>query len=160
DLLPLILPFAETDQVFRDPLLGGQLRLQANTAVLRRDDNALTPAFEGSDGRFSVSATWRKDMIVGPGLVFSPFAEARGDLFSVETSQNNYETFSRGLGMAGAEVSWPFMRPGQNFDIIVEPVVMGAWASEDAEDDRIVNEDSLAFELDDSNLFRPNAAPN
>jgi LPS-assembly protein len=37
---------------------------------------------------------------------------------------------------------------------------MAAWGSDDADDPRIVNEDSLAFELDDSNLFRPNAAPN
>src|SRR5262249_22216501 len=59
-----------------------------------------------------------------------------------------------------AEISWPFMRPGERFDVILEPVVMAAFASSEAEDDRIVNEDSLAFELDDSNLFRPNAAPN
>ncbi len=160
DLLPLILPFAETEQVLRDPLLGGQLRLQANTALLRRDDNPATLPFEGNDGRLSLSAFWRKDMIVGPGLVFSPFAQARGDVFSVETSSSEYETFTRGLGLAGAEISWPFMRAGERFDIIVEPVVMGSWASANTEEDRIVNEDSLAFELDDSNLFRPNAAPN
>jgi LPS-assembly protein len=92
--------------------------------------------------------------------VFSPFAHVRGDLFHVETSADEFETFGRGLGLAGAEVSWPFMRPGERFDLIVEPVVMAAYASNDAEDPRIRNEDSLAFELDDSNLFRPNAAPN
>jgi LPS-assembly protein len=99
-------------------------------------------------------------MIFGPGMVLSPFAQARGDLFHVETAEEDFETFGRGLGMAGAEVSWPFMRPGERFDLVVEPVVMAAWASQDAEDQRIRNEDSLAFELDDSNLFRPNAAPN
>jgi LPS-assembly protein len=160
DLLPLILPFAETDRVLTDPLLHGQLRLQANAAALSRDDNPATVDFEGNDGRLSLSASWRKDMIVGPGLVVSPFAQARGDLFSVETSADNYESFTRGLGLAGAEVSWPFMRPGERFDVIVEPVVMGAVASSADPDPRIVNEDSLAFELDDSNLFRPNAAPN
>ncbi|MEO8755813.1 MAG: LPS assembly protein LptD, partial [Casimicrobiaceae bacterium] len=160
DLLPLILPFAETDHVFSDPLLHGQLRLQANTAALRRDDNPSTLAFEGSTGRLSLSATWRKDQVVGPGLVLSPFAEARGDVYSVETSEHHYETFSRGLGMLGTEVSWPFMRPGQNFDLIVEPVVMAAYATDADPDPRIVNEDSVAFELDDSSLFRPNAAPN
>ena len=99
-------------------------------------------------------------MIVGPGMVFSPFAQARADLFSVEATANEYESFSRALGLAGAEISWPFMRPGEKFDLIVEPVVMAAYGSEDSFDPRIVNEDSLGFELDDSNLFRPNAAPN
>jgi LPS-assembly protein len=160
DLLPVILPFAETERVLRDPMFGGQIRLQANSAVLLRDDNPATVDFEGSDGRLSVSASWRRDAIFGPGMVFSPFGQARADLFHVETAPDDYETFGRGLGMAGAEVSWPFMRPGERFDVIVEPVVMAAIASDDAEDGRIRNEDSLAFELDDSNLFRPNAAPN
>jgi LPS-assembly protein len=92
--------------------------------------------------------------------VLSPFAQGRADVFHNETAPDEFETFTRGLGLAGAELSWPFMRPGERFDLIIEPVVMGAYGSEDAEDTRIVNEDSLAFELDDSNLFRPNAAPN
>lgn len=159
ELLPLILPFAEFERVIQEPLLDGQLRLQANTAALSRRDDGVGP-FVGSDARVSVSATWRRDAIFGPGMVFSPFAQARGDLFHVETSPDEFETFGRGLGLVGAEVSWPFMRPGERFDMIVEPVVMGAWATDDAGDPRIVNEDSLAFELDDSNLFRANAAPN
>lgn len=159
ELLPLILPYAQTEHVLQDPIFDGQIRLNANLAALRRDDDGIGP-FRGNDGRLSLGASWRRDAIFGPGMVFSPFAEARGDVFSVETSENEYETFTRGLGLAGVEVSWPFMRPGERFDMIVEPVVMGAIASEDADDPRIVNEDSLAFELDDTNLFRPNAAPN
>ena len=160
DLLPVILPFAETEHVFLDPVLRGQVRMAVNTAVLLREDNDDTALFEGNDGRVSGTATWRKDMVFGPGMVFSPFAQGRGDLYHVETAEDEYETFARALGLAGAEVSWPFMRPGERFDLIIEPVVMAAYASNDAEDPRIVNEDSLAFELDDSNLFRPNAAPN
>lgn len=160
DLLPLILPYAQTDHVFAMPLIGGQVRVATNTAALLRDDNPVTALFEGSDARFSAGATWRRDMIFGPGMVLSPFAQVRGDVFHVETTPDEFETFSRGLGLAGAEISWPFMRPGERFDLIVEPVVMAAWATDDAEDPRIRNEDSLAFELDDSNLFRPNAAPN
>lgn len=160
DLLPVILPFAETEHVYQDPLLHGQLRLQANTAVLRRDDNPATVAFEGSTARLSLSGTWRKDAVFGPGIVASPFAQARGDLYSIEDSANRYDTFTRALGLAGMEVSWPFMRPGRTFDAIIEPVAMAAYASDDVDNTRIVNEDSLAFELDDSSLFRPNAAPN
>lgn len=160
DLLPLILPFAETDHVMTDPLLNGQLRLQTNTALLSRDDNPSTGVFEGSTGRLSLSASWRKDSIFGPGIVFSPFAQVRGDAYQIETSEDEYETFTRGLGLGGAEVSWPFMRPGERFDLIVEPVVMAAYATDDPTAPLSINEDSLAFELDDSNLFRPNAAPN
>ncbi|MDX2273879.1 MAG: LPS assembly protein LptD [Hyphomonadaceae bacterium] len=155
--LPLILPYAEYDGVFDEPVLDGQVRLQANTAMLQRSEYS---AGRGDDARVSVSAKWRNEAIFGPGMLFSPFAQARGDLYRAETSLDHYETFGRALGYAGAEVSWPFMRAGEKVDIVVEPVAMVAYASDDEPDDRIVNEDSLAFELDDSNLFRPNGAPN
>jgi len=157
DLLPVIAPFAQTDQVFDDPLLHGQLRFQANSAVLLRDNQVITT---GNDGRVSASLDWRKDMIVGPGLVLSPFAQARGDFFDIETTPDHYTTITRGLGLAGAQISWPFMRPGENFDLVVEPVAMAAYGSQSKPDPRIVNEDALSFDLDESNLFRPNAAPN
>jgi LPS-assembly protein len=152
DLLPVILPFAEIDRVYTDPWLDGQVRLQANTAVLQRS--------VGEDSaRVSFGATWRNDVLFGPGLVLSPFAQAREDIFRIETVPDEFETFGRTVGLAGAELSWPFVRPG-SIDVIVEPVAMAAWATEDADDPRIINEDSVSFELDDSNLFRANAAPN
>ncbi|MBY0563263.1 MAG: LPS assembly protein LptD [Hyphomonadaceae bacterium] len=161
DLLPLILPFAEAEHVVREPLLDGQVRLQANTAALAREDNPATAAiYEGNNARLSLSALWRKDTVFGPGILLSPFAQVRGDVFSVETSDESYESFSRGLGLAGAEISWPFLRQGERFDVVVEPVMMAAVATAEDPDPRIVNEDSLTFELDDSNLFRANAAPN
>ncbi len=160
DLLPLILPFAETEHVLNEPIFNGQVRLNANTALLSRQDNPSTGIFEGSTGRVSLGASWRRDAIFGPGMVFSPFAQVRGDAYQIEISEDRFETFTRGLGLAGAEVSWPFMRPGERFDVIVEPVVMAAVATDDPQAPLNINEDSLAFELDDSNLFRPNAAPN
>jgi LPS-assembly protein len=157
---PVIAPYFETDHVMRDPLLGGQLQFNANAVALLRNDDPVIIGFEGNNARVSLGASWRKDVVFGPGMVLSPFAETRGDLYHVEVGTGDYETFGRGIGLAGTEISWPFMRPGENFDFIVEPVIMAAYASTDAEDPRIVNEDSLGFELDDSNLFRPNAAPN
>ncbi len=153
DLLPIILPYADAERVYTEPVLDGQVRFTVNTAVLQRSvgvDNA----------RISGGVSWRKDVLFGPGIIVSPFAHIRGDVFNVETAPDEYETFSRGLGLAGAEISWPFMRAGDSFDIIIEPVAMAAIASDEAIDPRIINEDSLAFELDDSSLFRANAAPN
>jgi LPS-assembly protein len=153
DLLPVILPLAEYDRVFTDPVFDGQIRFNVNTATLQRSVGADT-------SRLSAGVTWRRDALFGPGIVFSPFAQIRGDVFHVETSPDEFETFGRGLGLAGAEVSWPFMRPGETFDLIVEPVAMAAIATDEAQDARIINEDSLAWELDDTSLFRANAAPN
>jgi LPS-assembly protein len=117
------------------------------------------------DARVSIGASWRGEYVVGPGWVVSPFAEGRVDGFYVDDPQAAEQTtFARPVGDVGVEVSWPFMRPGDNVDLIVEPVavaVIGAGEN----DPRIVNidnggEDSILFELDDSNLFRSNAVPN
>ncbi len=153
DLLPVILPLAEYERVLTDPVFDGQVRFSVNTATLQRSIGADT-------SRLSAGVTWRRDALFGPGIVFSPFAQIRGDVFHVETSPDEFETFGRGLGLAGAEVSWPFMRPGETFDLIVEPVAMAAIATDETPDARIINEDSLAWELDDTSLFRGNAAPN
>ena len=153
DLLPVILPLAEYERVFTDPVLDGQVRFSVNSATLTRSIGA-------DSSRLSTGVTWRRDALFGPGIVFSPFAQIRGDVFHVETSPDDFETFGRGLGLAGAEVSWPFMRPGETVDLIVEPVAMAAIASDETQDPRIINEDSVAWELDDTSLFRGNAAPN
>ncbi|MBI1249945.1 MAG: LPS assembly protein LptD [Alphaproteobacteria bacterium] len=152
-LLPVILPVAAAERVYRDPILDGQLKLQASTAVLHRT--------EGNDSaRATAGFDWRADTVFGPGWVVSPFAQARGDAYRVDDASGD-ETITRGLGLAGVELSWPFIRPGRNVDVLVEPVAMGAIGTDGgANDPRIPNEDSLGFELDDSNLFRPNAAPN
>jgi LPS-assembly protein len=152
-LLPLILPFAEFERVFREPLLDGQIRLRASTAVLERDSDDVDSA------RVSVGGSWRADHVIGPGVVVSPFAEGRVDAYRFKPPGADADTFTRSVGLVGAELSWPFVRPGDHIDLLVEPVVMAAVAGGE-NDPRIVNEDSLEFELDESNLFRPNAAPN
>jgi LPS-assembly protein len=154
-LLPLILPLGEISHVLTEPLFDGQVRLGASTAVLER-----TEGFDSA--RASIGAGWRRDWIFGPGLVVSPFAEARTDYYRIAENVNGAtdESLSRSLALGGVELSWPFVSTGQGFSVIIEPVVMAAVGTQGGNDSRIINEDSQAFELDDSNLFRPNAAPN
>lgn len=153
NLTPLILPSAEYERVFEDPWLHGQIKWTSNAAVLTRS--------EGEDtARVSSGVSYRSQHVVGPGLLLSPFAQGRGDYFHVNDATTGDESFGRTVGLIGGEVSWPLMRPGEVVDLIVEPIVMAAYGSQGGDDPRIVNEDSIGFELDDSNLFRPNAAPN
>ena len=105
-------------------------RDQLEAQWLAENEEQLERSIGEDTARGSVALNWRKDAIFGPGLVFAPFALARGDIYRVETSPNHNESFSRGLGYAGTEVSWPFMRPGENVDLIVEPVVMAAYATD------------------------------
>jgi len=153
DLLPLILPFGEAERVWKAPVIGGQVRAKLSTAVLERS--------QGTDtARGSLGLHWRAEEIVGPGLIVAPFVDGRVDAYRIaDPLAPEEETFTRAVGDIGAEVSWPFVRPGENIDILVEPIAMIAFGAGE-NDPRIINEDSIGFELDDSNIFRPNAAPN
>jgi LPS-assembly protein len=155
---PLILPLGELEHVLRDPVFDGQVRLQASTVALHRENDT-----QPDSARLSVGGEWRRDRVVGPGLVLSPFAQARTDVYRVAqspTTDAEDETFARSVAVGGIEARMPFIRPGAVVDAIIEPIAMAAWGTSDGNDPRIVNEDSLSFELDESNLFRPNAAPN
>ena len=153
-VLPAILPVAEVTRVLQDPILNGQLRLGASTAVLDRSEAK-------DSARVSGSVSWRRESVFGPGWVVSPFAEARADLYRIHDNVSEIDTsVERTVGMAGVELSWPFMRSAPGVNIVVEPIVVAAIGSENANKTAIPNEDSISFELDESNLFRPNGAPN
>jgi LPS-assembly protein len=89
-------------------------------------------------------------------MMFSPFAEARSDLYRVMNYTASGEQYvTRNVGLAGAEMRWPFMRPGDHVNWLVEPIAMAALGSYGGNDKRIPNEDSQSLEIDDSNVFRP-----
>jgi LPS-assembly protein len=110
--------------------------------------------------RATANAEWKAQYVFGPGLVLSPYVQARGDFYRIDGgSGGGAEEIGRALGVAGAQLSYPFIRRGENVDIIVEPIAMIAYGSEGANDDGIPNEDSQLFEGDDSNLLEPNPIP-
>lgn len=150
--LPIVAPYAEAERVIRDPMLDGQLRLTASTYNLLRSDE------RRDSTRVSAQAAYRVERVFGPGLVASPFALARADVY--RTAENGREdTPSRTLALAGAELRWPLMRPGR-VTALVEPIIVAGVASGGAAQRNIPNEDTRSFELDETSVFRMNAAPN
>jgi LPS-assembly protein len=152
--LPLVLPVADYERVWRDPWLDGQLHFTGSTANLVRDGGV-------NSARVSSDLKWNLTHVLGPGVLFSPFAEARADFYRIENyTTPDDETLGRALGLAGAELRWPLLRLGEHVNWLVEPIAMAAIGSNGGNDPRIPNEDDQSFELDDSDLFRPDGAPN
>tara|TARA_R110002072_G_scaffold256_2_gene1747 strand:- start:923 stop:3115 length:2193 start_codon:yes stop_codon:yes gene_type:complete len=157
--LPTIAPLAEFRQTTELGDSFGRLRNTVSTVALTRDN--------GVDYRRASAGTdWRTQIIGGPGIVFEPFAQARADYYSFNDLPGALpgtaaaeDSFGRFLGRAGAEMRWPFFRPGDTTDWIVEPVVQAVYASEASEAGRIVNEDSISVDLDETLLFATNRAP-
>ncbi len=154
-VLPQVLPYISYLKQIDSPVLGGKITLDFNSATLTRKENGV------DSSRTSFDLSWSRRQIIGPGIVLEPFAEGRGDYFKI----NDYPTpgvedsFGRGYASAGTVVRWPFRRDGA-LSVIVEPIAMVAIGTNKPNDSRIPNEDSPSFELDETSLFRGNAAPN
>ena len=157
--LPVIGPFGEFRQTIELGNGLGRLRNTASTITLNRDT--------GTDSRrASVGTDWRAQWIGAGGFVLEPFAMARADYYSfndlpgaVAGTPASEDAFGRVVGLAGAEIRFPLIRPGENADWIVEPVIQGIYAGDASEAGRIVNEDSRSVDLDETLLLAPNRAP-
>ncbi|MET0338130.1 MAG: LPS assembly protein LptD [Caulobacter sp.] len=176
-LIPKVAPALFTQKVF-DFGAGGQLATDFSAVALFRDEPVRQPpitgpAFALDTARATASADWGSQYIFGPGLVFEPFASGRGDLYRIDRGDaTGQQDVSRFLGVAGATVSYPLIARGDGMDLIIEPIAMAAYGTPDANEllnpaalpgdpdylqTLIPNEDSLVFEADETNLFKPNA---
>ncbi len=194
---PLIGPLLEGRWEPESHILGGRLRVQGSGVVLTRSESQFGEApynyldYKGKDGVDSVRGTlqgdWRGNLVVGPGVRIEPFAQARGDAYRVsdvflptlalaagDTQSINY---SRGLGVAGVDLSMPFFKPLKGGgSIVLEPLFQLATGSDSSRVPIVVargpataqypegvptyfNEDSTNFELDETNLFDVNKSP-
>ncbi|HOY77102.1 MAG TPA: LPS assembly protein LptD [Hyphomonadaceae bacterium] len=167
--IPKIAPSVFAEKVFDFGPSGGQLAADFSAVALFRDlaatlpgtQPAGSPSISLDSARMTASADWRAQYIVGPGFVVEPFGLGRGDVYRIDDgTAGGKKDISRILGVAGAQVSYPLINRGKDMDIIVEPIAMVAYGSPNANTDGIPNEDSLVFEADETNLFRPNAVSN
>jgi LPS-assembly protein len=189
---PLIGPLLEGRWEPEAPVFGGRLRLQGSGVMLSRSESQFgeppynNTDYKGEDGvdstRGSLQVDWRASKVVGPGLRVQPFAQFRGDAYKVKdvflspTALADGDThtgvdYTRGLGVAGVDLSLPFFRPLKNGgSVVLEPLVQVATGSDSSRVPIVVardtsgapiyfNEDSTNFELDESNLFDVNKSP-
>lgn len=161
--IPKVAPSVFAEKVFDFGPNGGQLATDFSAVGLFRDLTATLPNGQMvlDTARASATADWRAQYVVGPGFVVEPFGLGRGDVYRVDTGDGAGEKdISRILGVAGAQVSYPLINRGKDMDLIVEPIAMIAYGTPSANNDGIPNEDSLVFEADETNLFKPNAVSN
>ena len=161
--LPFVGPLVE----FRyDPdtmIAGGRFRLTGSGVALSRNASPLTGGAPGVDSsRATIEANWRSALTLSDGIRIEPFADARADYYQTgdfslaDTATHNN---SRSIATAGADLSWPFVRASGSVTTTVEPIIQVAVSPQSTVNPQIPDEDSLALQLDDTNLFDFNRAP-
>lgn len=153
---PIALPIIDYRQRLADPLLGGQIELQLNTLAIGRTSGQDTQrAFAG--------ATWNLRGLTGLGQEVVLTAMVRGDVYHSDgnllTSIPGYRGKSgwegRGIAAVAADMRWPFVGEFAGGTQTLTPRVQIV-ATPSLKNLDIPNEDSRAFDLEDSNLFAIN----
>jgi len=181
--IPEVAPAIYTQKVF-DLGAAGQLATDFSAVGLFRSQPQSLPNSDPArvsdvvldTARATAEVEWGTQAIFGPGLVFEPFASGRGDFYRLDDGgPDGPRDVSRFLGVAGAALSYPWIARSPGMDIIVEPIAMAAYGTPDANErlnpnalptdpyfgrNLIPNEDSLVFEADESNVFKPSAVTN
>lgn len=176
-VFPVIGPLIEGHYEPAPRVLGGRLRAHTSAVVLSREQSQtnLATRLPGLDSaRITGEADWRRTFTSAGGLRFEPFVSARADAYRVQDiltgagSATRKDEMTRGLATAGVDVSYPFFKRTKDATIILEPVAQVAASpnakqvviGRDAAGDPIyLNEDSIAFEFDETTLFRANKFP-
>ena len=119
-----------------------------------------------SSRRASAQLDWDTTLTLTNGIRLQPFLTGRADAYSFDGAKvynpqtglltDGKDDEGRIYGTVGATVSWPFIKPIGSASIIVEPIAQLAISPVERVNPNIPNEDSVAFEYDETNLFSPN----
>ena len=174
---PVVAPIIDTRADDPDDVLGGRLRFTASAVSLTRDQSPDNQALNqpGLDSaRISGGLDWRRIFTSDAGLRVEPFVQMRLDGYDVRnilTGVGNNTTSlteSRAVGVVGADISYPLYRRWNDSTVVLEPlaqidispkaqqVVIGHSATGQP---IYLDEDSVAFEFDETTLFQSNKFP-
>lgn len=156
--VPRVAPLVEGTYRWLIGPMNGRLDISGSAVSLMRTEGRLDSI------RGNLGATWRGTQILPGGLVLAPTVLVRGDYFDYSTGSNSgavssapleAESFGRGVGLGSVDLRWPLIRPGNRFNLTLEPRMSLTVASEDDQQSRVRVEDALGFEMDATSLFRP-----
>jgi LPS-assembly protein len=176
-VFPVIGPLMEGHYEPPGTVLGGRLRVHTSAVVLSREQSPtdLSARLPGLDSaRATGEFDWRRTFTSSAGLRVEPFLSVRADAYRISDiltgvgSATRKDNLTRGLATGGVDVTYPFFKRISNATVVLEPLAQIV-ASPDAKQVVIgrdstgapvyLNEDSVAFEFDETTLFRPNKFP-
>jgi LPS-assembly protein len=161
--LPILLSDLTFHRRFSVDQLGGQggfllethshLRPSSEPTDLNGDGIA-----DGRDvSRISFSADWRRNWIVGNGLVIATMAAVYADNYLVWQDSIYGGQTLRTHAVWAAEMRWPLVKSASGGSHMIEPIAQIVLAAK--EDGSVLNEDSTLVEFDEANLFELNRFP-
>ncbi|MEZ5712075.1 MAG: LPS assembly protein LptD [Sphingobium sp.] len=157
--MPIALPVIDYRLRLPDPILGGKLKLQANSLAITRTSGQDTQ-------RAFISAEWNMRRLTNWGQELTFTGYARGDVYHANDTLLNPITVyrgdsgwqSRGIAAVAADMRWPFIGQFLGGTQRITPRVQIV-ASPKLANLSLPNEDARSVDLEDSNLFALNRFP-
>ena len=146
-------PVIDYNYIVGAPVLGGELSF-----------NGHARSMTGSDGidsnRAAVEDNWRRKMIDPIGQVWTPFANARGDIYNfsgaidpVTLKPLPSDTVLSGVAAGGVLYSYPFVAHTAFASHVIEPTAQIIVRQNKADQIRRPDEDAKSLNFDDTLLF-------
>lgn len=160
NVIPYIHPLADISHESDAGWHGSRFGMSGNAMALSRDVGPQTR-------RLSSTAYWRVPHVTSGGQVMEMRAQLRTDLYSVDdqpvTSNGAPDEYSGITGRVIPEFwfdwHYPLVKRFKSSSLIIEPTVQLVVGANGLASETIPNEDSLALEFSDSNLFSANHYP-
>jgi LPS-assembly protein len=157
-------PSIDYNYVHNKPVYGGEFSFDVNALALSINDpaNLVSPVYRGNTDHLVTQAQWRRALTDDIGEVFTPFVQARGDIYHVSAFEDiNGQsgpdaTFTRQMVAGGLDYRYPFVSHTENASQVIEPVVQIVSRSHIANNNNVPNEDSQSLVFDDTLLFDVN----
>ena len=156
---PVVLPVATYDWVSQPDDWGGRWTATANVLnIFRSNGTAIR--------RVSTGAGWSVPFngLIGDRFTFS--GNVRVDAYDTDNVGTPTAALTPVTGLSGrfypnAELEWryPWVRHGERYSQVIEPIVALIVAPNGGNPLKIPNEDSIDFEFSDASLFVPNRFP-
>jgi LPS-assembly protein len=154
-------PIIDYNYVVADPVLGGELSFNANALSFTRELGGplITSTGHGNMNRVVADVNWRRRFVDPLGQTYTPFANARGDIYQISdlmdpvTTDLVDETVARGIASAGVLYAYPFVAHSASASHVVEPLGQVIARQKSLDQRRLPDEDARSLVFDDTNLF-------
>ncbi|MEX0408431.1 LPS-assembly protein LptD [Aquibium sp. LZ166] len=104
---PWVLPSLDYSKTIDEPVAGGELTFDLNTAIVHRSDRDYAsgaPALrgiEGTTGRVTLESEWKRSFVTDGGLLLTPLLNVRGDAIGVDASDSTIAAINHMAGKLG-----------------------------------------------------------
>ncbi|MCR6630875.1 MAG: LPS assembly protein LptD [Magnetospirillum sp.] len=150
---PIVLPHVSTSHISTPDSKGGYYTFDNDMLAYARSDGP-------GATRLSTTAGWHRPYYGGLGDVTTISTSLRADGYHADDVPNvGSANTGRVVPQVAANWRMPFARASSSLPQVIEPMAMIAASPNGGNSEKIPNEDSIGFELDETNVFRPNRLP-